>query len=220
VRRALVIGGSGQGRQCIDVLRAAGEIQVVGVLDDGLELDTEVMGLTVMGGTQDLQQCADEGRADSFLVAIGDNHKRGSIFERALAACPHLEPVSAVHPRALVANDAVVGPGALVMAGAVVSNGCRLGAGVLLGTNASIDHDSTLAGFVSLAPGATTGGHVEVGEYTAIGLGALVIHEVTIGAHAVVGAGALVLEDLPGSVVAHGSPARVSRTRTKGEPYL
>jgi sugar O-acyltransferase (sialic acid O-acetyltransferase NeuD family) len=215
-----VIGGSDQGRQTIDVLEAAGDHRVVGVLDGNLAVGSDVGGYPVLGATDALGECATSAGADGFVVAIGDNFTRGSLIGAARATCPDLEPVSAIHPRAVIARDAVIGGGAIVMAGAVVSNGCRVGVGALLGTNSSLDHDGELGDFVSLGPGATTGGVVAIGSYTAVGLGANVIHQRAIGAHTVVGAGALVLEDLPDLVVAYGVPARVVRARAAGESYL
>lgn len=216
----LVIGGSDQGRQTIEVLVAGGDDEVVGVLDGNLPVGSDLGGHSVVGTLDALEQCASTTRADGFVVAIGDNAVRGTLFETARAACPDLEPVSVIHPRAVIARDAVVGVGAIVMAGAVVSNGCVVGVGALLGANSSLDHDGDLGNFVSLGPGATTGGHVSIGSYTAVGLGANVIHQVKIGSHTVVGAGALVLAELPDLVVAYGVPANVARPRTATEPYL
>ena len=218
--RVLVIGGSDQGRQSIDVLEAGEGHEVVGVLDSRLPVGSSVAGHPIVGAPDELLTCAQATRADGFLVAIGDNFARGSLFEGARASCPDLEPVSAVHPRAVVAPDADLEPGALLMAGAVVSNGCRVGTGALLGTNSSLDHDGTLGAFSSLGPGATTGGCVSIGSYSAVGLGANVIHGVMIGDHTILGAGALALDDVPGSVIAYGAPARVVRQRRDDEPYL
>lgn len=213
--RVVVVGGSDQGRQTIDVLRAAGEHEVVAVVDAGLTPGTRVSGVAVVE-TTDL----DDLGADGFVVAVGDNAARASAVAGMRATCPGLELVSAVHPAAVVAADAIVGPGATLMAGVVVSNGCVLGEGVLMGTRSSVDHDCSLGDYVSLAPGATTGGTVRIGSHTAIGLGADVIHAVSIGVHTVIGAGALVLRDVPDHVVAYGVPARVVRPREEGEPYL
>ena len=213
--RVVVVGGSDQGRQTIDVLEAAGVHAVVAVLDPGRSAGTVVAGHPVVE-PDDLDRLG----VDGFVVAVGDNSVRASAVARVRSERPDLELVSAVHPAAVVARDAGVGPGATLMAGAVISNGCTVGEGVLMGTNSSIDHDGTLGEYVSLAPGATTGGNVRIGAYSAIGLGANVIHEVTVGAHTVVGAGAVVLRDLPDRVVAFGVPATVARGRAEGEPYL
>jgi sugar O-acyltransferase (sialic acid O-acetyltransferase NeuD family) len=158
--------------------------------------------------------------ADAFVVAVGDNTVRAGLVARVRAEHPDLALVSAVHPAAVVARDAVLGPGVTLMAGAVVANGCTIGEGALLGTNASIDHDGVLGAWASLAPGVATGGNVTIGAYSAIGVGAALIHGVTVGPHSVVGAGAVVLRDVPDHVVAHGVPAVVARARAEGEPYL
>ena len=211
--RIVVVGGAGQGRQAIDVLEAAGDHEVVAVVDAGLAGGV-VCGRPVV----DDDGVAATGAA-GFVVAIGDNATRGAVIGR-VRATHGLELVSAVHPAAVVARDAVVGPGAVLMAGVVVSNGCVLGEGVLMGTRASVDHDTTVADHAGLAPAATTGGDVTIGTATAVLLGASVIHGVAVGDHTVVGAGAVVLADLPDRVVAVGVPARVVRAREPGEPYL
>jgi len=219
-RRVLIIGGSQQGRQAIDIIEERGADQIVGVLDRTLPIGSTVSGYPVLGRDDDLRACADSTGADGFLVAIGDNFSRGRVLTRELARSGGLVPVSAAHPAAVLARSAVIGPGSIIMAGAIVSNDCVLGTGALLGTTASLDHDSVLGDFASLAPNATTGGLVRVGEYTALGLGANVVHGVTIGDHSVIGAGSLVLADLPDHVVAFGVPAAVKRRRPEGEVYL
>jgi sugar O-acyltransferase (sialic acid O-acetyltransferase NeuD family) len=218
--RVLVIGGSDQGRQVIDALSTCDDHEVVGVLDGNLPVGALVSGIAVVGSTADLPACATDAHADGFVVAIGDNATRGDLFERVVATCPDLEPVTAAHAAAVVARDAVVAGGCILLAGSVVGNGSAVGRGVLLGTASSIDHDCTLDDFVSLAPGAHTAGTVRIGQATAVGVGASVIHGLTIGAHTVVGAGAVVLADLPERVVAYGVPAKVARSREPGERYL
>jgi len=213
--RVVVVGGSDQGRQTIDVLESAGTHTVVGVLDAALHPGTVVSGHPVVE-PDDLARIG----ADAFIVAVGDNAVRARLVAEVRAQHPDLELVSAWHPAAVVARDARVGAGVTLMAGAVVSNGCVVGEGVLMGTGSSVDHDCTVGDYASLAPGARTGGNVSIGPFTAVGLGASVVHKVAIGAHSVIGAGAVVLTDVPDHVVAYGVPASVVRTRDEGEPYL
>jgi sugar O-acyltransferase (sialic acid O-acetyltransferase NeuD family) len=218
--RVIVIGGSDQGRQVIDIIEEAGGAEVVGVLDRRGAGADHVVGYPVLGSDDELAAIAASIRATAFIAAIGQNFDRHRVLTREIASCPDLEPYRVIHPSAIVARDAVIGPGSIVMAGVVVSNGCRIGTGALLGTRASLDHDCAVGDFTSLAPGVTTGGHVDVGDRSALGLGANVIHGVTIGADTVVGAGALVVDDLADRVVAYGVPARVARSREIDEAYL
>jgi sugar O-acyltransferase (sialic acid O-acetyltransferase NeuD family) len=220
VSRALVIGGADQGRQVIDAILTAGVHEVVGVLDRALVHGTVVSGVPVLGTDDELVERATEVDADAYVVAIGDNATRGMVLALAALAAPEMTALTVLHPTAVVARDAVVGEGSILLAGCVVGNGARVGRGVLLGIRSSIDHDGVIDDHASLGPGATTGGTVHIGKATAVGLGANVIHGVTIGADTVVGAGAVVLQDLPAEVVAYGVPARVARSRQPGERYL
>jgi sugar O-acyltransferase (sialic acid O-acetyltransferase NeuD family) len=222
VSRIVVIGGADQGRQVVDAIVAVGRDTPVGVLDRALARGELVAGVPVLGGDDELAACAADVGAEQFVVAIGDNAARAAVLERCAAAVAPLGLVAAtvVHPSAVVAGDATVGPGSILLAGCVVGNGTRVGRGALLGIRSSIDHDCILGDHASLGPGATTGGTVRIGNTTAVGLGANVIHGVTIGSDTVVGAGALVLHDLPDRVVAYGVPARVARDRAPGERYL
>lgn len=226
--RVIVIGGSDQGRQVIDAIDARGDHTVVGVLDRAMTGSvpermtgaSDVAGYPMLGRDDELRGCAERVEADGYVVAIGDNFARGAVLDRADAECADLTLITVAHPTAVIARDATIGAGSILLAGSVVSNGCVVGRGVLLGTRASIDHDVHVDDNASLGPGATTGGGVSIGRATAIGLGAGIIHGVTIGADTVVGAGALVLADLPAGVVAYGHPARVIRSRQPGDPYL
>jgi sugar O-acyltransferase (sialic acid O-acetyltransferase NeuD family) len=217
--RVIVIGRSDQGRQAIDIIEEVGGTEIVGVLDRDTT-DGPVAGYPVLGSDEDLATAAESTGATAFVVAIGANSDRHRVLTREMARFPHLEPMRVVHPSAVVARDAIVGPGSILMAGTVVSNGCRLGTGALLCSRSSLDHDSSLGDCASLAPGATTGGRVLIGDCTAVGLGANVIHGVTIGSNTVVGSASLVLEDIPDGVVAYGTPARINRSREPDDPYL
>jgi sugar O-acyltransferase (sialic acid O-acetyltransferase NeuD family) len=219
-KRVIVIGGSDQGRQAIDVIEQLGAAEVVGALDRRADRADAVAGYPVLGSDDALADVAASTQATAFVAAIGDNFARRRVLTRGMTSCPQLEPLRVIHPSAIVARNALVGPGSIIMAGVIVSNGCRVGTGALLATQSSVDHDCVLGDFASLAPGVTTGGGVHIGERAAIGLGANVIHGMTIGNDTVVGAAALVAEELPERVVAYGVPARVARSRAPDEPYL
>jgi sugar O-acyltransferase (sialic acid O-acetyltransferase NeuD family) len=219
-QRVIIIGGSDQGRQAIAIIEEAGSAEVVAVLDRRNDGPDEVAGYPVLGSDEVLAATAASTHATAFVVSIGDNFTRHRVLTREMARRPDLEPLRVIHPSAIVARDATVGLGSIIMAGVVVSNGCRVGTGALLASRSSLDHDSVVGACSSLAPGVTTGGGVRIGDRTAIGLGANVIHHVTVGSDTVVGAGALVLSDVPDRVVAYGAPARVARSREVDEPYL
>ncbi|UCF61382.1 MAG: hypothetical protein JSV37_01525, partial [Anaerolineaceae bacterium] len=46
----IIYGGGGHGKSLIDLIREMGTYKIVGLIDDGLEAGSEVMGLPVFGG--------------------------------------------------------------------------------------------------------------------------------------------------------------------------
>ena len=147
-----------------------------------------------------------------FVVAIGDNRIRASIFER-LASRGGI-PLTVVHPNAVVSSRASLGPGTVVMAGAIVNPGARIGSNCILNTGCSVDHDCVVGDHVHLCPGVRLAGTVRIGEHTLLGTGSCVTPGRSIGSGTLVGAGSVVVRDLPDNCLAHGNPARVQRFLT------
>lgn len=205
----VIWGASGHARVVADILRRSGA-RVAGFLDDlaparrGEAFD----GSIVLGGRAELDALRARG-VRRLALGVGDNRARRAFADAAAAA--GFDLVTAVHPSAVVARDATLGPGVVIAAGAVVNPGAAIGRAVIVNTCASADHDDRIGEGASLGPGARLAGAVVVGEEAFIGLGAAVIERVRIGARTIVGAGAVVVRDLPDDVVAVGVPARVTR---------
>lgn len=216
----MVVGGSGHARCVIDAAQAGMAVNVAAVVDDGLEVGSEVLGVPVVGGTDAVAEWWRDGRIDGVVIGIGDNHTRLVVSQRLEAEASGLPCLTVVHPTASVARSARLGPGVVVLAGATVGPQASVGAHGLLGAQANLDHDAFLGEGASLGPGALTGGMVNIGTATAVAMGAVVRHGLTVGEHSVLGAGAVLTGDLPSHTVAWGSPARVVRSRRPGDPYL
>ncbi len=144
-----------------------------------------------------------------FVVAIGDNRIRASVFERLVRRGGI--PLTVLHPNSIVSKSAIIGPGTVVMAGAIVNSGAEVGTNCILNTGCSVDHDCKLEDHVHLCPGVRLAGSVRVGTYTMLGTGCCVVPGQNIGSGTTVGAGAVVIRDLPDSCCAYGNPARVQR---------
>lgn len=147
-----------------------------------------------------------------FVVAIGDNQVRASIFRRLLGRGGRA--LTAIHPQATVSSRASIGPGTVVMAGAIVNPGARIGSNCILNTGCSVDHDCVVGDHAHLCPGVRLAGTVRIGEHTMLGTGSCVTPGRTIGSGTLVGAGSVVVRDLPSNCSAYGNPARVQRFLT------
>ncbi len=195
----VVIGGGGHARVAISTLRAAG-YEVAGVFDDDPALlGTRVSGVPVLGPVGSIP----DHSYRSGIIAVGDNRTR-----REIAGRVRLQWVTAIHPGAHVDPSATLGPGSLVFAGSVIQADATIGGHVIVNTGAVVEHDCVLGDFAHVAPGVVLAGNVRVGEGTLLGVGTAVIPGVRIGSWSTVGAGSVVVRDLPGGVVAYGSPAR------------
>ena len=211
MRAKLVIwGASGHARVVADILRLAGQFEIVGLLDDvdPKHRVSPIADLMVLGDGTKLDELKRSG-VTHVLVAIGDCSARSRLAE--LARNKGLQLARAVHPQAVIAHDAQVGEGTVIAAGAVVNSGANIGANVIINTGATVDHECNIAAGAHIGPGVRLGGRVAVGEGTWIGIGATVIDRIQIGAYTIIGAGAVVTKEIPANVVAYGVPARVIR---------
>lgn len=143
------------------------------------------------------------------FIAIGDNFARARKAQ--LAQKIGFELISAVHPRAVVAQDVELGRGSIVMAGAVINPCTVLGTNVIVNTLASIDHDCHIGDSVHISPGVHIAGGVTIGQLTWVGIGATIINNITVSEEVIIGAGAVVIKNVQPNVVVAGVPARIIR---------
>jgi sugar O-acyltransferase (sialic acid O-acetyltransferase NeuD family) len=218
VENIIVYGAGGHAKAVIDTIEKEGKYRIAGLLDDNKPAGTKIYGYDVLGDSSWIG--ANLETISSGIVAIGDNWFRSKVAAKISAIHPLFTFITAVHPAASIAKGVQIGDGTVIMAGCVVNSDTTIGEHCVLYSQALADHDSSLGSFVTLAPKAGTGGSVSIGDYSVISLGANIIHGKTIGEHTVIGAGSTVLTDIPSYQVAYGTPARVIRSREKGERYL
>jgi UDP-N-acetylbacillosamine N-acetyltransferase len=209
MRTKLAIWGAGGHALVVaDIIRLNGDYEIVGFLDDlnPERLDTELYGATILGGQERLDSLRSEGvRHLIFGFGNGAARLRLSAFVRAKG----FSLATAIHPRAIVATDALIGAGTVVTAGAVINPGSEIGENAIVNTSASVGHECFVDDGAHVGPGARLAGRVVVGRAAWIGVGAIAIEGVRIGANSLVGAGGVVVNDIPEGVVAYGNPARV-----------
>jgi sugar O-acyltransferase (sialic acid O-acetyltransferase NeuD family) len=209
--RVVVVGASGFGRECLDVLEAmaaAGSaIDIVGVVDDGpsaVNLERlAARGVTYLGT---VAEWLSGGPSEHYVLGIGVPDVRRRLVGRLEDA--GARPFTAVHPSATFGALVDVGEGVVVCAGATISTNVRLGRHVHVNPNATIGHDAVLADFVSVNPGAVVSGEVTIGRGTLVGAAATILQSLTVGESTLVGAGAVVTKDVPAGVVVKGIPGQ------------
>jgi sugar O-acyltransferase (sialic acid O-acetyltransferase NeuD family) len=205
-----IFGAGGHGRVVADALLQGLSSRRLVFVDDSPTREPPASMLSVLG--------RDElPFGTSCIIAVGDNSTRRQIRE-SLGA--HARFVSAVHPRATVADSAQIGAGAVVLAGAVVGPYARVGEHCIINHNAVLDHDSVMGPFSSLGPGALVGGGCQIGAGAVIAIGAVVLHGLEVGDGTIVGANSTLTRSAGAESIYIGTPARRSRYRDSEEGYL
>ncbi|MCK8785779.1 acetyltransferase [Roseomonas sp. NAR14] len=202
--RLVLVGAGGHGKAVLDLLLAAGDHEVVGVLDEAPRAPA-LLGVPVLGGLDLLARLRAEGVALA-AVAVGDNAARARLGGLLLAAGYALPVLR--HPAALVSGHATLGAGVVAMARAVIGPEARVGDLALVNTGAIVEHDCVVGEAAHVAPGAVLAGGASVGARAVIGAGAVLRPGVAVGESALVAAGAAVAAPVPAGARVGGVPAR------------
>jgi acetyltransferase EpsM len=210
-RRAVIFGArpDGSSKVLLDIIRSEGRWEVVGFLDDDpARAGAHLEQLPVIGGSDQLASLRDKG-IQGIAFALGSNRVRHTLVDRTRAC--GLEPITTIHPRAVVAAGVGVGAAVWMAAGAIVNPGSTIGDGAVINTGATVDHDCAIGDYANISPGCHLSGRTKVGRYAFLGTGVVTVPDVTIGEDAIVGAGSVVLKPVPDGWTVAGVPARQLR---------
>jgi sugar O-acyltransferase (sialic acid O-acetyltransferase NeuD family) len=204
--RIFLFGASGHAKVVLDAARLQGYEVPALFDDDPARVGTRLLACPVLGGRDELLAWCVAEDVRVGLVSIGVNAARGRVAEWLLQAGMALSRV--VHPGAILAQSASVGPGSVLLAGAVINADTLIGRNVIVNTGATVDHDCVIGDNVHIAPGCHVCGGVAIGTGTLVGAGSVVVPGISIGRNAVVGAGSTVIRDVQDGENVAGSPAR------------
>ncbi|MEM9367695.1 MAG: acetyltransferase [Planctomycetota bacterium] len=156
-----------------------------------------------------LEDYLDAAEDAGFIVSMANLEVRLKCI--ATAEKVGLQPLSVVHPLAVVSPSAKLGKGSYVAAHAVVSARAAVGRHCILNFHALVGHDANVGAHVRLHPGAKLGGACQIGDRVLVGANSFVLQGRTIGSDSIVDAMTYVNADLPAKKI-------LSSHRNDGRP--
>lgn len=195
--RILILGGGGHAKMCIDILNQMKAYEIAGIIDDKLEACSEILGVPLIGRTDDLPGLY-KGGIRLIVNGLGmvTNHPmREGLFVKLKEIGFQLPNL--IHPRAVVEPSAVLGEGNQIMANATVGSAVKIHNNCIINSGSVVSHDSLLYDNVHVAPGAVLAGGVHVGKNTLIGMGTTVYLKVKIGEGVLIYNGCHITKDIP-----------------------
>ncbi|PQA56371.1 acetyltransferase [Siphonobacter curvatus] len=203
----LIFGAKTLGKTALDIFNR-NQVLVYGFLDDDETTHgTEIGDISVFGATDNEGFTKLIGQKCEAFVAVEDRTERKSLVEF-LHETRQVQPVNAVHPSAIISEDAHVGHGNLVAAGVILQPFSKVNNHCLLHAGAIVDTEAELEDFVQVGAGSVIGTGAKIGENTFIGAGVTIVAGVEIGKNARIGAGSVVIENIAAGATVFGNPAK------------
>lgn len=199
----VIFGAGGHGGMCIDIVQAAGDLNIVGLLD-GDRTKKTYMGYQVLGPEALIPTLVERGLKKLIIGIgfVGNLPKRQKMYFRMKDY--GLELPSVIHPNALIEPSAVLGEGLQVMAGAVIGSNARVEDNCIVNCNSVVSHDCIIGHSTHITPGAVLAGHITIGERCTIGMASTAYIGVKIADDCTLSNGVHVFKDLEkGTLVNH-----------------
>ena len=168
------------------------KVPILGLLDD--RLSGSLGGVRLLGP---LAKLATLGRG-RYFVGLGAKDAAGCAQRRAIWNRPrgHWQPLTIIHPSAVIDGSAHVGPGAQILALAHLGPGAAVDRNAVINTLANLEHGASVRPHAFIGPGAILCGGVAVEREAFVGAGAILLPGIQVGPRATVGAGAVVTRDV------------------------
>ncbi|MFN3839473.1 MAG: acetyltransferase [Cyclobacteriaceae bacterium] len=203
----MIFGAGFMGRMVKDILESNGNV-VYGFLDDDKKLHRQNLDdVPVLGSTDDDGLLKLIGKKCDAFIAVDDTRLKKSLV-KLLNDQRHVQPVNAVHNRAVLSSRAVLGHGNLVDQGAYIGAGVVIGNHTVIHSGAVISVGTVVSDYAQVGAGSIINAGVTIQESAFIGSGVTIVAGVTIGKNARVGAGSVVIQSVGEGETVFGNPAQ------------
>ena len=204
----VIIGAGGFGREVQWLIERINEQEqtwnILGYVDDGMAVDTNVDGYRVLGGI-DYLRSVEENVA--VVCAIGSSKTRKKVISQLLDKSNITFP-NVVDPSVIMSSRVKMGQGNIICAGNILTVDIEMSDFNIINLDCTVGHDVMIDSFVTVYPSVNISGMVEVGSETELGTGTQIIQGKKIGGNVIVGAGSVVVKDILETGTYVGVPTR------------
>lgn len=209
-KEIILIGGGGHCKSIIDVIEAADQFTVAGIVDVPDKKGSTLLGYPVIAHDLELPDLARKFRY--FFITIGqikDYQARRRQYE--VLKNLGLELPVLISPYARVSRHATLGEGTVVMHHALVNADASVGVNCIINSGAVIEHDARVGQQCHVSTGAIINGGAELGEGCFMGSRSVMYQGVHVKSDSLIAAGSVVTRSLTEGRIFSGNPAEKIR---------
>lgn len=207
INPVIIFGTGAIGYHAMETFESNGVVIYGFLEEDATKHGTEMNNISILGKPEDDGFLKLIGKKCDAFIASDDNAYRKSMVKM-LNERRQVQPVNAVHKRAVVGISVSLGHGNLINAGAIIEGGAVVGQHCIIQSNTVIGAQAKLGDFVQVGPGTTINSNVEIADEAFIGSGVTIVSGVTIGKKARIGAGSVVIASVKDGETVFGNPAK------------
>lgn len=193
----VLVGGGGHCKSVIDSLYSMGYgSKDLLVLDHNLKINSEILGVKVVGTDEDLRNLYLLGIRKAFITvgSVGNTKARERIVD--VFTQIGFDFVNVIDKSSNVASDVEIGKGVFIGKGSIVNSSTIIGNYCIVNSNTTIEHDCKIGDFSHVSPGAVLNGNVKIGCRVHIGSNSSIREGVTIIDDVIIGMGSIVLSNI------------------------
>ncbi len=204
MKKLVLVGGGGHCKSVLDVLLQTNEYSEIVITDPYLEINTEVLGCSVVGDDTVLEKLRRDGFEYAFITvgSITDATIRKGLAKQ--AKMMGFEFPVVIDPSATISQHSRIGPGTFIGKNVVVNVDVTIGEHCIINTSSIIEHECVVGDFTHVSVGSILCGKVKVANNCFIGAGSTVIQCVNIGNNVTIGANSTVLTDVKDDMKCYG----------------
>lgn len=140
-----------------------------------------------------LEALTDRYSAEDYEILIGVGHSQmGNVRKKLFEKCKSMgyQFATFIHPTAVIAGNAEIGEGTIILEKSLIQPFCKIGKANLLWDDVCIAHNSVLGDYNTLSGTAGVSGNVTIGNNCYIGKHSMIFDKIKIADYTLVGAGA------------------------------